>query len=173
MVPLRGPTIPRQGSHLMTTADVTIRRGAAGDLTAIVDLNTAMAVEMKSKVVSSTRLRDGVTAVLGSSNLGFYVLADSGGTVLGVLHVIPEWNPWRNGYFWKVENVFVSREWRRKGVYRAMHDYVVDSARGEADVCGIRLFAVETNVGARRAYEDAGMTQEPCRLFEIDFVFGD
>ena len=157
----------------MTTADVTIRIGDAGDLTAIVNLNTAMAVEMKSKVVSSTRLRDGVRAVLDCGTRGFYGLADSVGTVVGVLHVIPEWNPWRNCYFWKVENVFVSREWRRKGVYRAMHDYVVDSARGEADVCGIRLFAVETNVGARRAYEDAGMTQEPCRLFEIDFVFGD
>jgi GNAT superfamily N-acetyltransferase len=157
----------------MTTANVTIRRGDAGDIAAIVDLNTAMAVEMGSKVVSSTRLRDGVTAVLDSGDRGFYVLADSGVTVAGVLHVIPEWNPWRNGYFWKIENVFVSREWRRKGVYRAIHDYVVNSARGEADVCGIRLFAVETNVGARRAYEDAGMTQEPCRLFEIDFVFGD
>ncbi|MCX8213240.1 MAG: GNAT family N-acetyltransferase [SAR202 cluster bacterium] len=92
----------------------------------------------------------------------------------GILHVIPEWNPWQHGHFWKIENVSVSREWRRKGVYRAMHDYVVDSARrGDGRVWGIRLFAVETNVGDRRAYEDAGMTQELCRLFEIDFVFGD
>lgn len=157
----------------MTTASVTIRRGDADDLAAIVDLNTAMAVEMESKVVSSTRLIDGVSAVLGSGNRGFYVLADSGGPVVGVLHVIPEWNPWRNGYFWKVENVFVSQDWRRKGVYRAMHDYVVGAAQEEADVCGIRLFAVESNVGARRTYEAAGMTQEPCRLFEVDFAFGD
>ena len=157
----------------MTITSVTIRRGDAGDLASIVGLNTAMAVEMESRVVSSTRLKDGVTAVLESGDRGYYVLADSGGPVVGVLHVIPEWNPWRNGYFWKVENVFVSREWRRKGVYRAMHDYVVNAARAEADVCGIRLFAVESNVGARRTYESAGMTQEPCRLFEIDFVFGD
>ena len=73
----------------MTTTDVMIRRGDAGDLTAIVDLNTAMAVEMKSTVVSSTRLRDGVTAVLGSGNLGFYVLANSGGTVLAALQTLP------------------------------------------------------------------------------------
>lgn len=157
----------------MTTASVTIRRGEAGDLDTIIDLNTAMAVEMESKVVLSTRLKNGVSAVLDSRDRGFYVLANSGGPVVGVLHVIPEWNPWRNSYFWKVENVFVSREWRRKGVYRAMHDYVVGAARAEADVCGIRLFAVESNVGARRTYEGVGMTQEPCRLFEIDFVFGD
>jgi len=157
----------------MTTPSVTIRRGDTGDLAAIVDLNTAMAVEMESRVVSSTRLGEGVSAVLGSGDRGFYVLADSGGPVVGVLHVIPEWNPWRNGFFWKVENVFVSREWRRRGVYRAMHSYVVGAAQAEADVCGIRLFAVESNVGARRTYEGVGMTQEPCRLFEIDFVFGD
>jgi GNAT superfamily N-acetyltransferase len=101
------------------------------------------------------------------------VLADSGGPVVGVVHVIPEWNPWRNGHFWKFENVFVSREWRRRGVYRAMHDYVVGAAQAEADVCGIRLFAVESNVDARRTYEGVGMTQEPSRLFEIDFVFGE
>ena len=158
----------------MTAADVMIRRGDAPDLAAIVDLNTAMALEMESTVVSSTRLRDGVTAVLESDDRGrFCVLADSDEPVACVLHVILEWNPWRNGYFWKVENVFVSREWRRKGVSRAMHNYVVDSARVETDVCGIRLFAVETNVGSRQAYEDAGMTQEPCRMFESDFVFGD
>ena len=157
----------------MTITSVTIRRGDARDLRAIVDLNTAMAVELGSKVVSSTRLKDGVAAVLESNDRGFYVLADSAGPVIGVLHVIPEWNPWRNSYFWKVENVFVSREWRRKGVYRAMHDYVLEAAQGNTDVCGIRLFAVESNVGARRTYEGVGMTQEPSRLFEIDFVFGD
>ena len=157
----------------MTTASVTIRRGEAGDLGTIVDLNTAMAVEMGSRVASSTVLREGVAAVLESDDRGFYVLADSGGAAVGVVHVIPEWNPWRNGHFWKFENVFVSREWRRKGVYRTMHDYVVEVARGRTDVCGIRLFAVESNVGARRTYEAAGMAQEPSRLFEIDFVFGD
>jgi GNAT superfamily N-acetyltransferase len=130
-------------------------------------------MEMGSRVVSSTVLKPGVAAVLESHGRGFYVLADAGGPVVGVVHVIPEWNPWRNGHFWKFENVFVSREWRRKGVYRAMHDYVVEAARGRTDVCGIRLFAVESNVGARRTYEGVGMTQEPSRLFEIDFVFGD
>jgi hypothetical protein len=49
----------------------------------------------------------------------------------------------------------------------------VGAAEAETDVCGIRLFAVESNAGARRTYESAGMAQEPCRLFEIDFVFGD
>ena len=132
--------------------DVSVRRATVGDVDAVVELNKAMAAEIEGKVLGSTRLRDGVAAVVSSSDKGFHVLAEAEGQAIVVLHLIPEWNPWRNSYFWWIENVYVAPEWRREGVYRAMHAFVHDAARTAPEVCGIRLFAVADNLPARRTY---------------------
>ena len=155
----------------MPSHNINVRKATAGDVDAIVDLNTAMAKELESRVLGSIRLRDGVPAVLDSTDKGFYVVGESGAGVVAVLHVIPEWNPWRNSFFWWVENVYVLPEWRRKGVYRAMHTFVHDGAEASPDVCGIRLFTTSDNLAARRTYEGVGMADESCQMFEVDFVF--
>ena len=91
----------------MTNSGISVRKGTDGDIGDIVNFNMAMATERESKVLSSTRLRAGVAAVTGSTDRGFYVVAEGRGEAIGVLHVIPEWNPWRNRFFWWIENVYV------------------------------------------------------------------
>ena len=155
----------------MIDSDISVRKAGDGDIDAIVSMNTAMATELESKVLGSSRLRAGVLAVTGSTDRGFYVVAEGRGEAIGVLHVIPEWNPWRNSFFWWIENVYVVPGWRRKGVYRAMHAFVHDAANAAPEVCGIRLYTTDHNLQARRTYESVGMAGEACHMFEIDFVF--
>ena len=72
--------------------------------------------------------------------------------------------------FWWIQSVFVDANWRRKGVYRSMHDYVLNVAESRKDICGIRLYVERTNTIAQQTYEDLGMTHSHYDLYEIDFV---
>ena len=118
------------------------------------------------------RLGKGIGAVLRDPNRGFFVVAEAGGGVVGELQVRFEWSAWRNATFWWFENVFVVTEWRRKGVYTAMHRFVYEGARSRDEVCGIRLYASAENQGARQTYRSLGMTGHVCEFFQDDFVLG-
>ena len=115
--------------------EIRARKATADDVDTIVSFNTDMARELEGKRLDVARLRRGVEAVVSApeEGRGFYVVAESGGEVIAVLHVTYEWSPWRNGTFWWLNNVFVAPRWRRRGVYRAMHRFVESLARAERE----------------------------------------
>ncbi|MCY4527575.1 MAG: GNAT family N-acetyltransferase [Chloroflexi bacterium] len=117
-------------------------------------------------------LRNGLRKLASSPGLGFHIVAEAEGETVGMLRVCFEWSPYRDGTFWWVENVYVVPDWRRKGVYRAMHKHVHSEAEEDPTVCGIRLYTDEDNHGARRTYESVGMNGYMMELFETDFVYG-
>ncbi len=117
-------------------------------------------------------LRNGLRKLASSPSLGFHIVAEADGETVGMLRVCFEWSPYRDGTFWWVENVYVVPDWRRKGVYRAMHKHVHSEAEEDPTVCGIRLYTDEDNQGARRTYESVGMNGYMMELFETDFVYG-
>ena len=158
----------------MSLSDLRTRRATTADVGSIVDLNAEMAREMEGKTLDAARLRKGVAAVVGAPNerLGFYVVAEVSGEVVGVLHVTYEWSPWRNATFWWLANVFVRGGWRRRGVYTAMHRFVAAGAEDDPAVCGIRLFTTADNHAAQRAYGSVEMTSEAAFFCEVDYVFG-
>ena len=98
------------------------------------------------------------------------VLAEVGGHLVGSLLITYEWSDWRNATFWWIQSVFVEASWRRKGVYRSMHDYVSNIADSREDICGIRLYVERSNTIAQQTYNDLGMAHSHYDLYEIDFV---
>ena len=144
------------------------------DLEALVRFNAAMALETEGRVLDRQRLRYGVEAVLASSIRGFYVVGEAQGDhqprVVGQLMVTYEWSDWRNGYFWWIQSVYVDPQWRRLGVFRSMHEYVLSEARARPDVCGVRLYVEAGNTTAQAAYERVGLAPSAYRVFERDFV---
>ena len=158
----------------MSLSDLRTRKATTGDVGAIVELNAEMAREMEGKALDLARLENGVASVVGApeERLGFYVVAEVSGEVAGVMHVTYEWSPWRNATFWWLANVFVRRNWRRRGVYTAMHGFVGARAEDDPGVCGIRLFTTAENHGAQRSYDSVGMTSEAAFFCEVDYVFG-
>ena len=158
----------------MSLPDLRTRKATTADVESIVEMNAEMALEMEGKALDLERLGKGVTAVVGSPDdrLGFYVVAEVSGQAVGVMHVTYEWSPWRNATFWWLANVFVRSDWRRRGVYRAMHGFVETRAAADPGVCGIRLFTTAENDAARRAYDSVGMTSEAAFFCEVDYVFG-
>ena len=153
----------------MPDTQVNVRRATQADVDAIVELNRGIARELEKVELDATLLRRGVAELIGSLEKGFYVVAEVEGKVVGVLMVRYEWSPRRFATFWWVDNVFVDPDWRRKGVYTAMHHYLEAESRATEGVCGIRLYTGMDNETARSTYRRLGMKGTQDEVFEIEY----
>jgi len=81
-----------------------------------------------------------------------------------------EWSDWRNGVFWWIQSVYVDPAWRRKGVYRRLHDTVVEIGKADNKMCGIRLYVAQDNHVAQTVYRRVGLTPSRYDVYEDDFV---
>lgn len=133
-----------------------------------------MALETEGRHLDRERLRQGTRAVFDLPARGFYIVAElpapAGPKVVGQLLITFEWSDWRNATFWWIQSVYVDPAWRRQGVYRAMHRYILGQAHARPDVCGLRLYVEGENKGAQAAYERVGLAPSSYEVFEHDFV---
>lgn len=147
----------------------TIRRAHRDDLDTICANNAAMALETENKALDPDTLRAGCDAVLQDPSRGGYWLAvDGDGRVVGQLMLTYEWSDWRNGEFWWIQSVYVSPQYRRQGVYRALYESVQREARAAENVCGLRLYVYRSNRAAKATYEALGMTDYGYEVFETE-----
>jgi ribosomal protein S18 acetylase RimI-like enzyme len=147
-----------------------IHRATTADADALVAFNRAMAAESEDKALDTARLRDGVLHLLAQESDGYYLLAWAGAERAGTLMVTFEWSDWRNGRFWWIQSVYVAPQWRRRGVYRALHAYVRNAALADRQCCGLRLYVERENVGAMATYRALGMSETDYRLYEEEFT---
>ncbi len=154
----------------MRATNITIREAIPSDIESLIAFQQAMARETECKTLEPELIREGVRTVFDSPDKGFYLIAEVDGNVAGGLLMTYEWSDWRNATFWWIQSVYVDPRWRRKGVYRAMHDYVYGIARSRDDICGIRLYVERENHIAQQTYASLGMSKSHYDLFEIDFV---
>ena len=140
------------------------------DVAAIVEFNTALALESEGITLEPETLRAGVDAVLADPHKkGFYLLAAIDGRQLGQLMVTYEWSDWRNGWIWWVQSVYVREEYRRQGIYRALYTELRDLARRRGDIRALRLYVMRENQIAKRTYAATGMAPSEYDLYEADF----
>ena len=151
-----------------------IRPARLEDLDVLVRFSAAMARETEGRALDHELLRRGTAAVLDSPDRGFYRIAEvpdpHANRVIAQLLVTFEWSDWRNANFWWLQSVYVDPSWRRKGVYRRLHDTVLQEARSRRDVCGVRLYVERENHVAQEAYARVGLLPSVYQVFEEDFV---
>lgn len=147
---------------------LTIRRPGPGDAPALARFNARMAKETEEKVLDPDTVLAGVRAVLEDSSKGLYLVAEDEGAIVGQLLVTYEWSDWRNAVFWWIQSVYVVPEARRRGVYRALHERVLEMARARADVCGLRLYVEKDNRSAKATYESLKMRPTRYDLYELE-----
>lgn len=161
-------------SRTSSLSHLIVRPAQPNDIDALVRFSAAMALETEGRRLDEARLRQGTQAVLDSPARGFYVVAEltdrSPRLVVGQLMVTFEWSDWRNATFWWIQSVYVDRAWRRCGVYRTMHESILEQARRRGDVCGIRLYVEDANALAKTVYEKVGLEDSSYRVLESDFV---
>ena len=145
---------------------INLRMATVRDIDNITLFNTEMAFETESIYLDQADLRLGIAAVLSASNLGFYLISELEGVVIGQILITKEWSDWRNGWFWWIQSVFVEPNRRRMGVYSAMYKKIVDMAGREGNVCGLRLYVDRDNLSAKQVYSHLGMSQSHYDLYE-------
>jgi GNAT superfamily N-acetyltransferase len=148
------------------TESVQIRVAGVSDAENLVRFNAAMALETERKVLLADVIRAGVQHLLAHPEMGFYVIAESGGEPAGALMVTNEWSDWRNGNFWWVQSVYVRPEFRRRGVYRQLYQWLQARAAHDASICGFRLYVERDNVRAQSTYRTSGMDETRYIVFE-------
>ena len=133
-----------------------------------------MARETEGRTLDTNLLREGTQALFDDPARGYYLVAESSGPtgriLVGQLMITFEWSDWRNATFWWIQSVYVRPEWRRRGVYRRMHQAVIEEARANPSVCGVRLYVERDNRVAQHVYDRVGLARSVYQVFEQDFV---
>lgn len=143
-----------------------IRIAASEDAASLVEFNQAMAFETEGKTLDHEILKSGVEAIFGDASKGFYVVAENEGKIVGGLMITFEWSDWRNQWFWWIQSVYILPDFRGRGIYRLLYEFVKEKAAERGDVCGFRLYVERENVGAQKVYEKTGMQSSHYLMYE-------
>jgi GNAT superfamily N-acetyltransferase len=146
-----------------------IRRAILSDAPTIAEFNLRLAEETEHLRLDPQTVAAGVKALLEDPAKGVYFVAEHERQIVGQLCITYEWSDWRNGTFWWIQSVYVQKEFRGRGVFASLFEHVQNLARGQGDVCGLRLYMERDNDMARRAYEKLGLNQTHYLVFEKIF----
>lgn len=144
----------------------SISVGNASDIATIAQFQVDMARESEGSYLDIEKVTRGVTSAIEDENKGRYIIArDESGKAIASLMLTKEWSDWNNQWYWWIQSVYVSKEYRGKGVYKAMYEKVKEMAM-EADVYQIRLYVDKTNYNAQKVYNKLGMDETHYLLYE-------
>jgi ribosomal protein S18 acetylase RimI-like enzyme len=149
--------------------NIAIRPATADDADFLARGNAAMALETEHKRLAPAVVGAGVRAALADPAKGLYFVAERDGQRVGQLMFTYEWSDWRNGTFWWIQSVYVVPAARRSGVFRALFRHLEERARGDASVCGIRLYVDRDNERAQATYRRCGLEDGGYRVMEVDY----
>ena len=142
-----------------------ISKAVIDDVDAIVQFQTAMAMETEGLALDKDVVRRAVSAVMEDESRGVYIVAKSCGNCIASLMVTREWSDWTNRWYWWVQSVYVVPEYRNKGVLKTVYSYVKELAKAEG-VTKVRLYVDKDNLLAQEAYERLGLAECHYLMFE-------
>lgn len=145
---------------------ITVRKALESDGEKLIQFNIAMAWETEQKELPRNKIEHGVKALFQKPEYGFYMVAEAHGRIVGSLMITKEWSDWRNGLFWWIQSVYVTPEFRRRGVYRSLHQKIREMAANNPEVCGCRLYVEKNNSIAQKTYSNLGMSETNYKMFE-------
>ncbi len=166
--PASHPPYSSYPSLMNTAVNPTIREAAPQDCETIARFNVLLARESESLALDPSVVCQGVQALLGDRRKGIYFVAGAVGAVIGQVLITYEWSDWRNGNIWWLQSVYVQKDFRRRGIFKALFTHVLEQARRQTEVCGVRLYMDTHNDAARQAYRRLGMKQTNYVVFETE-----
>lgn len=147
------------------TDHLTIQFGTADDILAIAQFQVDMAMESEGTVLDLDTVKRGVTHAMEDISKGRYVIAYADGKAIGSLMLTREWSDWTDRWYLWIQSVYVTPEYRGKGVYKAMYNMVKETAETEG-ISTIRLYVDKTNLRAQSVYQKLGMQDSHYFLYE-------
>ena len=151
------------------SSDITVRRATSDDAPTLAAVACAMAEETEDKPLDPAPVQRGVAGLFDHPQYGFYIVAETAGKIVGSMMITYEWTDWRDGVIWWMQSVYVAPDYRRRGVYRQLHQFIRDMAMQDVQVRGIRLYVERDNILAQKTYQAQAMTETPYKLYEKMF----
>ena len=145
--------------------DIKIREAEKFDIPVIAKFNQALAKETEDIQLDSETLASGISNALNREEC-HYFLAELNGKVVGQTMITYEWSDWRNGIMWWIQSVFVSPEYRGKGIFRTLFYHVEQLAKKHPDVKTLRLYVMKNNLPGKNTYEALGMMDTDYVVYE-------
>lgn len=142
-----------------------IRKATSEDSEVIVDFQQKMAWETEQMTLVPEIINKGVNAVFLDSTKGQYWVSEENGKIVASLLITFEWSDWRNSNVWWFQSVYVLPEFRRKGIFKSMYQYIKNEA-GVNHIAGLRLYVETNNIRAQKTYESLGMKSEHYKMYE-------
>lgn len=146
-----------------------IRRACLEDWEQIAQFNQLLALETEKKELDWETLAAGVKSVLNNEENGRYFVACLDGQLIGQVMHTREWSDWRNGEIWWLQSVYVDAEFRKQGVFRTLYQTVLNEAKENEKVVGIRLYVENENHRAHQTYQKLGMSHSGYQVLEEMF----
>jgi GNAT superfamily N-acetyltransferase len=148
---------------------IVIRPGRPSDVPSIAVFMLRLAHETEHLRLNPDTVERGVRAAINDPGKGHYFIAEFDGLIAGCLLITHEWSDWRNGDVWWIQSVYVHADFRRRGVFRALHAHVREQARLSGAVA-IRLYVERTNDLAKKVYAGLGLSTTGYELMMEDLV---
>jgi len=148
---------------------LSVRTGQEKDIDTLVKHNIALAQETEQKRLSPPIVTQGVQTLLKNPNYGFYSVVEIDGEVVGSCMVTYEWSDWRCSLFWWIQSVYVKPEFRRQGIFRKLYEFLKEKSSQEQNVCGFRLYVLQSNDTGQYTYAGVGMKETPYKFYEESF----
>ena len=145
--------------------DIKIREAEKFDIPVIAKFNQALAKETEDIQLDSETLASGISNALNREEC-HYFLAELNGKVVGQTMITYEWSDWRNGIMWWIQSVFVSPEYRGKGIFRSLFYHIEQLAKKHPDVKTLRLYVMKNNLPGKNTYEALGMMDSDYVIYE-------
>ena len=155
------PTAPQAGA-------IRVRPASPDDISLMARWAETMALETEDKQLDPDTVLRGIRAAVEDPARGCYFIAEIAGEPVGTLMLTFEWSDWRGYWWWWIQSVYITPTNRRKGVYRALYAHVLELARAQEDVGGLRLYVDRQNISALRTYEFLGMIDAGYRMYEVE-----
>ncbi|MEX0774814.1 MAG: GNAT family N-acetyltransferase [Phycisphaeraceae bacterium] len=145
---------------------VSIRPARRDEIALLVEFQLRLAAETESLALDRPTVQQGVAALFDHPERGRYWFAEVDGRVAGCMLDMMEWSDWRNGGVLWIHSVYIHPDMRRRGLFRAMYQHLVDKVNADPSLKGLRLFVDKTNTAAQATYRSMGMSDEHYQLFE-------
>lgn len=143
-----------------------IRNAEIKDCLYIVDFQIQMALETENRKLNRTIVEKGVKAVFEDPKKGTYYVTLLEDKIIASLLITFEWSDWRNGNVWWIQSLYVVEDYRKKGIFKKMYQFLVESIQNDPKIMGIRLYVDRTNKIAQGVYTKIGMNGEHYQVYE-------
>ena len=93
----------------------------------------------------------------------YWILLDEKNKNVGSVSALKEWSDWNAGYYWWIQSMFISPQYRGKGLMALLIEAVIDEMALQNGL-ELRLYVHKNNQPAINAYRKSGFSNSSYQI---------